>query len=308
MYTKLNPYLTLSRRFSKMLLFEEIVPNIKLLKTPFAGVWSGVILIKGQENILIDSGATTEVVDEIVVPALKEEGLTPNDISLLLNSHSHGDHVGGHYRFKEISTAKIACLASSLDKMRDPLKYNKLIRAPFPEYSPPPSATLKGIEPDILINEGELVAGRLRLICTPGHDDDCVCWFDEQTKTLITGDSLQANGTSIQGVGFYQDVQVYRNSIKKLLALDAQNLVSGHDYIPCGSVAIGEKETKWYLETCLNLTYTYDILLKEFQARGITNLPDLATELIKHVGGRIPAFLFLPLFTVSAHLSANTDK
>ena len=119
---------------------------------------------------------------------------------------------------------------------------------------------------------------------------------------------MQANGTSIQGVGFYQDVEVYRNSIRKLLAIDAQNLISGHDYIPCGSVAIGSQETKWYLETCMNLTDTYDILLKEFQARGITELPQLAVELIKHVGGRIPAFLFLPLFTVDAHLRANTDK
>ncbi len=285
-----------------MLLFKEIVPEIKLLKTPFCGSWSGVVLIKGTENILIDSGASNEVVDEVLVPALKAEGLEPNDISILLNSHSHGDHVGGHYRFREISLAKIVAFAPSLDKMRDPLKYNKLIRAPFPEYSPPPSSSLKGIEPDVLINDGDLVAGRLRLIHTPGHDDDCVCWYDEKTKTLITGDSLQANGTELQGVGFYQDLDGYKKAIEKLLKLDVENLVSGHDYLPCGSIAIGKEKARWYLETCLTLTDTYDILIKSFKERGITELPDLARELIKHIGGQMPAFLFLPLFTVREHL------
>ena len=288
-----------------MLFFEEIVEGIKLLKTPFCGSWSGVVLIEGEKNILIDSGASTEIVDEVLVPALQKEGLSPNNIDILLNSHTHGDHIGGHYRFKEISSAEIVAFESSLDKMRDPLKYNKLIRAPFPEYSPPPSSSLKGVEPDSLVKEGDLVAGRLRLIHTPGHDDDCVCWYDEKTKTLITGDSLQANGTELQGVGFYQDLCGYRNAIKKLLQLDVENLISGHYYIPCGAVAIGKEKARWYLETCLTLTKTYDILISEFKKQGIVELPDLARDLIKHVGGQMPAFLFLPLFTVREHLKTG---
>ncbi len=288
-----------------MLKFEEIVPGIKLLKTPFCGSWSGVILIRADENVLIDSGASREIVDECIVPALKDEGLNVDDISLLLNTHSHGDHVGGHCRFKEISNAKIGALSSSFDKIRDPLKYNKLIRAPFPKYSPPPSASLRGVEPDFGIEDGALIGGRLRLICTPGHDSDCVCWFDEKTRTLISGDSLQANGTLLQGVGFYQDLEVYRNSIRRLQELAPENIIAGHDYLPCGEFALGKENARWYIDTCYYLTETYHALIRDFKSRGIVELPELAIELIRHMGGHMPAFIFLPMFTVNAHLRAG---
>ena len=121
-----------------MLLFKEVIPGIKRLESPFAGGWSGIILIKGRENILIDSGASAQVVDECLVPALGKEGLTPGDIHWLLNTHTHGDHIGGHYRLSQISNAKIVAFSGSADKMRNPLKYSKLIRSVFPEFSPQP--------------------------------------------------------------------------------------------------------------------------------------------------------------------------
>ena len=284
--------------------FEKVVDGVKILKTPFADTWSGVVLIEGAEPALIDSGATSATVDECIVPALAAEGLSPRDIKWLLNTHAHGDHVGGHLRFSELSGAKVATYEKSLDKLRDPLKYNILIRAAFPENSPPPSAGLKGVEPDVVLKDGDVVAGRLRLVPAAGHDTDCVCWFDEKTSTLITGDSMQANGTAMQGVGFYQDLPAYRASIERLLAISAENLVAMHDFLPCGSVAIGKKAVERYLKTCQNLTDTYDILLAEFKRRGVESMPELASELIRHLGGVEPAYLFLPLYTVREHLKS----
>ena len=75
--------------------FVKILPDSYLLKTPFAGVWSGVFLLTGEANILIDSGASGEVVDMCVIPALAELGLRPSDIDYLINTHTHGDHAGG---------------------------------------------------------------------------------------------------------------------------------------------------------------------------------------------------------------------
>ena len=36
--------------------FEPIIPGISVLKSPFSGLWTGIVLIRGQQNILIDSG------------------------------------------------------------------------------------------------------------------------------------------------------------------------------------------------------------------------------------------------------------
>lgn len=288
-----------------MLKFESVTDGIKILKTPFAGSWSGVVLVCGDEPALIDSGATSAVVDEFILPALAAEGIAPADIKWLLNTHAHGDHVGGHLRLSQLTGAKIATYKKSLDKLRDPLKYNILIRAAFPGDSPPPSSSLKGVEPDEVLDEGDVVAGRLRLVPTAGHDTDCVSWFDEKTSTVITGDSMQANGTTLQGMGFYQDLPAYRESIKKLMALNAQNLVAAHDFLPCGSAAIGAKAVEHYLAACQNLTDTYDILIAEFQRRGADTMQKLALEIIKHIGGIAPDYLFLPLYTVREHLKAQ---
>ena len=55
--------------------FAEIAKDVYLLKVPFGPVWTGVILLRGAENILIDSSATGSDVDTYVVPALKALGL-----------------------------------------------------------------------------------------------------------------------------------------------------------------------------------------------------------------------------------------
>jgi hypothetical protein len=55
---------------------------------------------------------------------------------------------------------------------------------------------------------------------------DCVCWYDIPTKTAITGDSLQGNGTPTQGVGFYQSLDAYESSVKKLYAYDIKTSYS----------------------------------------------------------------------------------
>ena len=70
--------------------FEPVNETVSLLKTPFCGSWSGVVLIRRtDENILIDSGASAEVVDAVLVPALAEEGLKLQDLTVLLLSLIH---------------------------------------------------------------------------------------------------------------------------------------------------------------------------------------------------------------------------
>ncbi|MDD5728583.1 MAG: MBL fold metallo-hydrolase, partial [Victivallales bacterium] len=276
-----------------MLLFKEILPGISRLESPFGGLWSGIVLVRGKENILIDSGANADIVDTCLVPALDAEGLKPDDIDWLLNTHCHGDHIGGHYRFRELSKAGIATFSGSLDKMRNPLKYSRLIRAAFPEFSPPPPSVLQGVEPDILLTDGEVISGRMRLIHTPGHDDDSVCWLDRETGTLISGDSLQGNGTALQGIGFYQALGDYRNSLARLIAAGPENIIAGHPYVPCGDMALGKEKASAYLKKCLYLTELYDIFIAEIKASGISGISDITRRLIAKVGGKEPNYLFL---------------
>ena len=285
-----------------MLRFEKLYPDIYLLKVPFSGLWTGVVLITGEENCLIDSGARDLDVDQLMIPALVELGLDLHSVSWLLNTHSHGDHIGGHARITNLANVQVAAHASSAPKVEDPVPYAVETRTRFPEHSPAPQSYLQGVPVDRVLADGEVVAGRLQVIYTPGHDDDCVCWLDLHTGTLITGDSIQGNGTPAQGVGFYKDLGAYRASVEKLLGLPVRNMICGHEYDGIGWNISGPENVRKALAACRDCTWQYqDFIEKQYQA-GISDPVEIAQALIRTHGCAMPDRLFLALYTVTQHL------
>lgn len=285
--------------------FVQLRPNIYRLAIPFDGTWTGVILVRGEENVLLDSAAKSADVDEWILPALQQMGLSLHDIAYLGCTHCHGDHVGGHTRIHDLCPEiKMACNAASEDKLKDPLKYSKLIRASFPAYSPAAPAALRGVTPDILLRDGEYLTPYLRLIVTPGHDTDTVCWLDERTNTLITGDSLQLNGTITQGTALVMDLPGYRASLLRLSELPIDCIVAGHDYLPLGGVAEGREAVREYLTACDDSMALYTAFLQQEWTQGDHDPASLAVKLIRHIDGIMPSFLFLPLYTVTQILKS----
>ena len=285
--------------------FEQVLPGVWLLKVPFGVVWTGVILVRGERNFLIDSSQARP--DEFLIPALGELGVGLSGIDWLLNTHSHGDHIGGHHALVAEHGLKCAVLDTSADALRDPVKVAIRVRTRFPRNSPPPQSYLKGVEPARILAEDELLEGRFSAIRTPGHDDDCVCWYDHATKTAFTGDSLQGNGTPTQGVGFYRDLAAYRRSLAHLRGYDIENLVCGHDYDGIGSVVCGRENVLKALDYCESRVRLYDEKIREYVAEGVPAEDEpvtMALRLIDEVGCGRPASLFLALHTVSEHLAA----
>ncbi len=282
--------------------FNRIIDDIYRLETPVTSVFNGIIFIDGEQKVLIDSGIDSKNIDECLVPALKVLGYTLDDVDWLLNTHCHGDHVGGHKRITQLSNAKVATFKESVPKMRDPLKYSKLIRATFPENSPPPPAVLEGVDVDLVLEEGDIVANRLQLVVTKGHDDDCVCFYDLKTKSLITGDSLQGNGTASQGTALYMDLDEYKNTLEKLKKMDIENIISGHPYLVSGDVAFGKASVGDYINKCENIVETYDAFIRKELENGETDIATISIHLIKYMNNIEPKFLFLPMYTVKEHI------
>lgn len=298
-------YLELKTRriYKKLPSFEEVLPGTFLLKVPFGPVWTGVILVRGEKNFLIDSSHLEP--ERYLIPALDEIGLKPSDIDWLLCTHVHGDHIGGHYALHGKYGIKVATLASAADALRDPVKVAIRVRTRFPENSPPPQSHLKGVRPDRLLSEGELLEGRLRAVAAPGHDDDCLVWIDSKTGTAFAGDSLQANGTVCQGVAFYRDLAAYRSTLAKLSREGIRNIVFGHAYDGAGTVVAGEDAVAAVLRYCKERVDLYAQRIAAYVKEGVPVEKEpvsLARRLIADVGCGMPEKLFLALHTVSAHL------
>lgn len=285
-----------------MVEFQQIWKDIYRLETPPGGVWNGIIFIDGKEKVLIDSGLDAQNVDAYLVPALELLGYGISEMDWLLCTHCHGDHVGGHKRIVELGNVKVAVYEKSVPKLHDPLKYSKLIRATFPQHSPAPPKVLEGVKETRILEDGEIIAGRLRLIATPGHDDDCVCFYDLETKSLITGDSLQGNGTASQGTALYMSLCDYKESLAKLKTMDIHNIISGHPYLHSGDKALGRNESIAYLERCEEIVEIYGKFIKEQFAGGETEVAAIAEQLISYMGNIKPGYLFLPMYTVKTHI------
>ena len=285
--------------------FIQIANNVYLLKVPFGPVWTGVVLLRGEENILVDSSATAQDADDYVVPALKALGLELGDIHYLANTHSHGDHIGGHARLRQLGSFRVVSFAGSKPKVEDPVPYAIATRTAFPAYSPAPQSSLQGVAVDVTMEDGEVLENRLQLIHTPGHDNDCVCWLDIPTGTLITGDSLQANGTVCQGVGFYKSLPDYLDTLDKLRALPVQNILCGHDYEGIGFRMEGKAAVAAALDICRERVATYDVFIRE---RKDAEPAEIARALIEELGCGMPEHLFMALYTVTQHLSYQKNE
>ena len=295
--------------FQKRPAFEEVLPGTFLLRVPFGPVWTGIILVRGEPNVLIDSSHLEP--ERYLLPALAELGLAPSDIGWLLCTHVHGDHIGGHYALHTKYGIKVATLDTAAGALRDPVKVAIRVRTRFPRNSPPPQSYLKGVEPDKLLADGELLEGRFRAIPAPGHDDDCLVWLDTRTGTAFTGDSLQGNGTPTQGIGFYRDLAAYRKTLARLVAEPIENLVCGHLYDGIGDVVRGRDAVAAALRYSSDRVALYGERIAAYVAEGVSVEDEpvaLARKLIGEVGCGMPEALFLALHTVSEHLNETNHE
>lgn len=288
-------------------LFEEIAQGVYLLKSPFSTIWSGVYLVKGEQCILIDTGASAQGVDDFIVPALSALGMAPCDIDWLINTHAHGDHMGGNGRFLELSRhAKLAAYETCVDKMINPLKYNIATRVVFPGYSPAPAKSLPAYPcPDLALKDGDMLGDRLQVVYAPGHDTECIILLDKPTMSLITGDSIQGFGTvgvDGAGVAFYKDIDGYRYTLKKARDLGCEYLIAGHDFTPFGAVAKGRNEVEQYLNASEYALKIYDTIVRRMLADGITDLAEMARVVLKKLCVEEPPYLFMTMFTVNEHV------
>ena len=71
-------------------------------------------------------------------------------------------------------------------------------------------------------------SGMLRVLHTPGHASDHVCFFDEATDTLYSGDLLVAGGTVLIPASAGGSLADYLASLARIRALRPARVLPGH--------------------------------------------------------------------------------
>lgn len=294
----------------------EISRDIHLIKYPCGTSWSGMVLIRRERTVLIDT-AFEPAIDAVLLPYLKKLDLKVGDIDLIINTHVHGDHIGGNARLLKESGASLAVHGEGIEKLRDPCTHLNKIRSCFPEFVPFQriSSGLTSLEPDVILQDGasvDLGDSELRIIHTPGHDRECVCIFHPDTGCLFSGDSLQGKGTLSAGLAFYQDLSAYRNSLQSIENMqdEIRLLVAAHPFSPMDGV-MAATQVSGFLAHCRDTMELYDrelrIMLKGTQ--GKVDLKYFTESLLAHAGlTNKPTVPILAYHTVASHLKEITGE
>jgi metallo-beta-lactamase class B len=178
-----------------------------------------------QGHILVDTG-TTEMTP-VITANVEKLGFKMRDIKIMLSSHAHFDHVGGHAAMKKLTGARVMALKQDADA----LEAGK-------DLSPLGDEGWMPVKVDRVLKDGDTVAlggTTLRAVWAPGHTPGCTVWTTtvpdggRNYSVAIFGCGAPNGGVKLIGnPRFPTLVDDALGTVRKLKMLHPDIYVSGH--------------------------------------------------------------------------------
>ena len=200
----------------------EIVPRVHAVRA----IGSKAYLIVEDEITLIDAGHRGS--GRVVRRYLERIGRSERDITRIVCTHGHPDHIGGVAEIAAASGATIHMHPADAERLRirfrDVLADRKpgLILAFLTRPIQDPRPLLHG---DVLP-----VLGGLHVVHTPGHTPGSICLYAPARRLLFSGDVLQVRNGRLAPPHqvFSDDLVEARRSVGRLAELDVETICFAH--------------------------------------------------------------------------------
>ena len=190
---------------------------------------------KGEELVLVDAGNPGD--GSKIIKQVEEAGCRANDISLIVLTHGHRDHVGGLAKLEEELSARVIihnqdslALTEGKEPGTQPTRFlGRLFKLFIPEGSPPsPSEEPEIIEEDRVSLKGFGIDGEI--IHTPGHTRGSLAVVSEGGAAvigdLVMGRFLVLGGASIPV--FAEEQEQLNDSIRRVLSYNPEVIYTSH--------------------------------------------------------------------------------
>jgi glyoxylase-like metal-dependent hydrolase (beta-lactamase superfamily II) len=171
----------------------ELVPGV--FRIPTVGSWqvNSYAFVDDDGSVtLVDTGLRSA--PPKLVAGLAAMGKQPADVTRIVLTHAHPDHVGGAAEMERQTAAAIAMHA-------DDVRYAESGTSPSPDRSFLVGRLFERLAPagswtpftvtEHLTDEQVLpVGGGLRVVATPGHSPGHISLLHEPSRVLVTGDAI----------------------------------------------------------------------------------------------------------------------
>ena len=251
-----------------------------------------VYAVLGDREVwLVDSGvAATE---KVVAARLSEIGRNMGDVSTLLLTHSHPDHIGAAAAIQSATGCRILIHETERAWLEDVDLQRR--QRPVPGFdqlvggSAQVTRTITG--GDRLALDNRLT---LEVLHTPGHSAGSVSFWIAEEKTLISGDAVILSGD----LPIYDDYHLCLASIERLATLDGVEVLLSSWDEPKRGEAVGQR----FQQGCDYLRRIDEVVRQASSGQTPIDSMGLCTQVVAELG--LPPVAVNPLVAraLTSHL------
>lgn len=239
-------------------------------------------IVFGERITLIDSGVAGA--EALLFDHIRKNGRDPKDISLLILTHSHPDHIGSARAIREATQCRIAAHAGEKDWIEDTDRQFR--ERPVPGF---PTLVAGPVKIDRLLADCERVDLGSGMVCevlhTPGHSRGSISLLFRSENLLVTGDALPVPGD----LPIYEDITASFAAVERLKSVQGiETLLSSFEAPVNGQGPVGNRID----ESLSWLRRIHETVLK-VKSRGENDPMELCRKVVAELG--LPPFAANPL-------------